>query len=337
MSVLHILSSPYNPVHIKNRTDAFAIAVIKFINNMTALGWECIHYGIADAQVNCEMVQCLPVIPSTNADAVQQYNTAAGKEIAKRKKPGDIILCFYGVENQLATHGNQDLIIIEPSIGYSTSAVFAPYRVFVSYAQQHFYYGQQGMLMTPSWTDAVIYNSFDPLEFEFNSKKDNYCLIFGRVISTKGIDLAIQVTEESETQLVIAGPGSLSDLGYTSIPKHVNFVGVADVKTRKQLMKNAKAILGPTQYVEPFGNMIVEGYFSGTPAITTDWGGFTETVINGVTGFRCRSGQEFVQAIKNIDSIDSQVCFNWANDNFNEQVIHKKYDQYLKKIKALHQ
>lgn len=336
MSVLHILSSPYNPVHIQNRTDAFAIAVIKFINNMTALGWKCVHYGIAGAEVNCDMVQCLPTIPATTADAIYQYNTAAGLEIAKRKQPGDIILCFYGVENQLATQYNQDLIIIEPSIGYATSAVFAPYRVFVSYAQQHFYYGERGMLMNPSWTDAVIYNSFDPNEFEFSDKKDDYLLLFGRVIPSKGIDLAIQATADANTRLLIAGPGDLHSIGYSEIPSHVEVIGVADVSTRKELMKNAKAILGPTHYVEPFGNMIVEGYFSGTPAITSDWGGFTETVLHGVTGFRCRSHSEFVEAILNIDSINSQNCFSWANANFNESIIHKKYDQYLKKIKSIH-
>ena len=299
------------------------------------MGWQCIHYGISGSQVNCDMVQCLPVIPSNASEAIYQYNTTAGIEIAKRKQPGDMILCFFGVENKLATELNQDLIVIEPSIGYATSAVFAPYRVFVSYAQQHFYYGERGMLMTPSCTDTVIYNSFDPGEFEFSDEKDNYVLLFGRVIPSKGVDLAIKVTAAANIPLVIAGPGTLYDMGYQEVPEHVTVVGIADVNARKQLMKQAKAIIGPTQYVEPFGNMIVEGYFSGTPAITTDWGGFAETVVNGVTGFRCRDEEDFVSAIKNINNIKSQDCFNWANSNFNETIIHKKYDQYLKKIKAV--
>jgi glycosyltransferase involved in cell wall biosynthesis len=99
-------------------------------------------------------------------------------------------------------------------------------------------------------------------------------------------------------------------------------------------MKDAKAILGPTYYVEPFGNMVAEGYFAGTPAITTDWGGFTETVVQGVTGFRCREFKEFVDAINNIDKIDPAVCRQWAMDNYSEDVVHKKFDNYFKKILA---
>jgi glycosyltransferase involved in cell wall biosynthesis len=278
------------------------------------------------------MVQCLETIPHSQADAVAQYNATAGAEIARRKNPGDLVLCFYGCENQLATSMNPDLKIVEPSIGYSTAAVFAPYRVFVSYAQQHFYYGQRNMLMNPSWTDAVIYNAFSPEEFDYAEQKDDYLLYFGRIIPSKGVDLAIKAAELAGKRLVIAGPGQLKDVGYASTPKHVELVGIADVTRRKQLMSKAAAILGPTYYVEPFGNMVVEGYFSGTPAITTDWGGFTETVVHGHTGFRCRDLGDFVTAIESIGQIDPKVCLQWAVDHCKEDHIHGQYDKYFRKI-----
>jgi glycosyltransferase involved in cell wall biosynthesis len=99
-------------------------------------------------------------------------------------------------------------------------------------------------------------------------------------------------------------------------------------------MRDAQAIIGPTYYVEPFGNMVVEGYLSGTPAITTDWGGFTETVVHGVTGYRCREFKDFVNALKNINLIDPKACREWALTNYEETVVHKKFDEYFKKIQA---
>jgi glycosyltransferase involved in cell wall biosynthesis len=186
--------------------------------------------------------------------------------------------------------------------------------------------------MSPSWFDAVIPNAFTPEEFEFSETKKDYILYFGRIVESKGLNVAIQATKETGNKLVIAGPGSLADLGYKEIPEHVVTVGLCDANQRKVLMRDARAIIGPTYYIEPFGNMVVEGYFSGTPAITTDWGGFVDTVVNGVTGYRCREFKEFINALNNIDKIDPHVCRKWAEDNFSETVVHEKFDFYFKKI-----
>jgi glycosyltransferase involved in cell wall biosynthesis len=334
MSTLHILSSPYSPVHPDNRVDAFSIAVFKFIKHMTRLGWNCLHYGINGCQVECETVICLDALAADNAKNIKLYNQNAAFEIAKRKKAGDFVLCFYGDENKEAAEFNKDLKVIEPSIGYSANAVFAPYRVFVSYAQMHYYYGMKGMLMNPSWNDAVIYNAISADEFDYTEEKDDYILYFGRVVESKGLHIAIQATEAAGKKLVIAGPGNLNELGYSSIPSHVTIAGVCNVEQRRKLMSKARAIIGPTYYLEPFGNMIAEGYMSGTPAITSDWGAFAENVVHGVTGFRCREFREFVDAIHNIGSINPSDCRDWAMKNCEDSVVHAKYDQYLKKIQA---
>lgn len=332
MPTLHILSNPEKAVHIDNRIDAFAVAVVKFIENMTKLGWNCVHYGIVGSEVSCENVMCLPNIYNHKGTNLSVYNKNAAKEIAIRKKPGDMIMCFHGWENKVAAEANSDLPIVEPYIAYDHTAVFAPYRVFVSYATMHMYYGHHRMLMTPSWTDAVITNGFTPEEFEFCTEKKDYVLYFGRVTESKGINVAIQATEAAGKNLVLAGPGTLQDLGYAEVPKHVIPVGLCNAEQRKNLMRDAQAIIGPTHYVEPFGNMVIEGYLSGTPAITTDWGGFTETVVQGVTGYRCREFKEFVHALNNLDKIDPHVCRKWAIDNYSEDVVYKRYDEYFKKI-----
>ena len=140
MTTLHILSSPHTPVHINNRIDPFSISTLKFINHMTQYGWDCIHYGIPGSEVSCELVNCLPVKSNNSAVNITEYNNLAGKEITSRKKPGDMVICMYGIENKGAAEANNDLKIIEPGIGYTMTAVFAMYKVFTSYAQMHMYY-----------------------------------------------------------------------------------------------------------------------------------------------------------------------------------------------------
>jgi glycosyltransferase involved in cell wall biosynthesis len=334
MNTLHILCSAKSPVNILNRIDPFSIAAVKFIENMSRRGWRCIHYGIAGCSAPCETVICLDDITQEVEVKVSEYSRRCGEAIAVRKQPGDLIMCFHGWENRAAAEANSDLTVVEPSIGYDTTAVWAPYRVFTSYAQMHMFYGHKNMLMNPSWFDAVIPNAFTPSEFVFNDKKSDYILYFGRVIESKGIHVAIQATERSGHPLIIAGPGDLGYLGYHQTPDHVTCVGLCDADQRRELMSNARAIIGPTYYVEPFGNMVAEGYFSGTPAITTDWGGFTETVVQGQTGFRCREIREFVAALNRIDEIDPHRCRSWAMANYAEDVVHDQFDRYFKKVQA---
>jgi glycosyltransferase involved in cell wall biosynthesis len=312
---IHVLANPRNPTGLMNRVDPFAVHAHKYIKHLSQ-HFHMIHYGVPGAQVDCEHVD----IPTTPVE-INEFNLLAGKEIQERASTGDIIVCFFGVDNKVACDMNPGCKIVEPSIGYRANGVFAPYRVFTSYANMHYFYGDRDMLMSPSWFDDVIGNPFT----------EDYFLYFGRVCEEKGVHLAIQATEKMGKKLVIAGPGSLQALGYDRIPNHVEMFGVANAEQRKQLMKNAKCLFGLTHYVEPFGNMIIEANLSGTPVITTDWGAFPEIVLEGKTGYRVRDFKSLLNAMNLIDKIDLCDCRSWGL-NFSDEVIHMKHKQYLDKV-----
>ncbi len=147
---VHVLGNPRTPTGLTNRVDPFAVHTYKYIQHLSQ-HFHMIHYGIPGAQVECEHVD----IPTTPTE-IKRFNEIAGEEIRKRASDGDIIACFFGVDNQLACEMNPNCKPVEPSIGYRANGIFAPYRVFTSYANMHFFYGERGMLMNPSWFDAVI-------------------------------------------------------------------------------------------------------------------------------------------------------------------------------------
>lgn len=341
---LHILANPHGITDLTYRMEPFNIAAAKMITNMSGLGYEILHYGHESSRIDCENVTVVhsnEVYPRGEDDLFEHDPVVAKifcrrvhEELGRRYQPNDMILCFYGTDQQEAVFGIDDAFVVEPSIGYRPECVFAPYRVFTSYSQMHYYYGQQKMLLNPSWNDAVIPNAFTPSEFEFNADKSDYCVYLGRISADKGIHLAIQMTEYTGQQLVIAGPGDLSALNYKTVPKHVTMYGYANVDQRRTLLRDARALIAPTYYLEPFGNIVVEALMSGTPVITTDWGGFVDTNIDGVTGYRCRTFKEFVTAMENIKQIDSQDCRDWAIENFGDETVHKKFDQYFQRIAA---
>jgi glycosyltransferase involved in cell wall biosynthesis len=322
---IHVLANPRNPTGLMNRVDPFAVHAYKYIKHLSP-HFEIVHYGVPGAQVDCEHVDI-----DTTPLEIRTFNEKAGAQIRKRASDDDLIVCFYGVDNKLACEMNPNCKPVEPSIGYRANGVFANYRAFTSYAQMHYFYGERGMLMNPSWFDAVIGNPFTVSEFEYNDKKGDYYLYFGRVCEEKGVHLAIQATAKLGKKLIIAGPGSLQAMGYNKLPDHVEYVGVANAEQRKQLMKNAKALFGLTYYVEPFGNMIIEANLSGTPVITTDWGAFPEIVLDGETGYRVRDFKSLLTAIESIDKIDPFNCREWGL-NFSDEEIHYKHKNFLDKI-----
>jgi glycosyltransferase involved in cell wall biosynthesis len=341
---LHILANPHGITDPVYRMEPFNIAVAKMITNLVPRGYEIVHYGHELSQVDCETV---PVVHSNEVfprgeDDLFEHNPATVKIFGRRTReqllrrycPGDLILCFYGIDNQDAVQDIPNATVIEPSIGYRPECVFAPYRVFTSHAQMHYYYGQKNMLLNPSWYDDVIPNAFTPTEFEFSDVKSDYCLYLGRLSADKGIHLAIQMTQYTGQRLVIAGPGDLSSLGYSTVPDHVTMVGYVNVQQRRQWLRDARALIAPTHYLEPFGNNVVEALMSGTPVITTDWGGFVDTNQHSITGFRCKDFAGFVEAMQSIDQIDHQVCRDWAMSRFSDAVVHDRFDQYFQRIAA---
>ncbi len=156
---------------------------------------------------------------------------------------------------------------------------------------------------------ANIYHGLDLQEFQFNPTPEDYFLYLGRIAEDKGLHLAIEAAQAAGVPLRIAGRSYQKD-GYwhNSIEKHIDgekirYVGEANFETKKELLRNAKALLFPTQAEETFGLSMIEAMACGTPVIAYNRGSVPEVVKDRSTGFIVNDVEGMVKAIQNIDKL----------------------------------
>jgi len=316
---LHVLGLPHTRTTKEYNACAFTQKALKFCKMMTDRGHTVYHYGTEGSNPVC--TEHVSVVSSEDFDRVyghipkngpydldnqelyHEFHVNAIKEIGKRRQPLDIILPFWGIGMKPVCDAHYDLITIEPGIGYPGN--FAKYRVYESYAWMHC---QVADANSPMWYHTIIPNYFDLEDFDYNGSQDErlkypYFLYIGRVQETKGVHIAMQVCEKLHVRLVIGGP--IWDDNLRNLPDWVEYVGPVDMAMRRKLMKNATASFVASTYSEPFGGVAIENFLSGTPVISTDWGAFPETNIQGVTGYRCRTFDDFLTAA--LDCLDGKI------------------------------
>jgi glycosyltransferase involved in cell wall biosynthesis len=188
---------------------------------------------------------------------------------------------------------------------------------------------RRGMPDNTNWI-ANIHHGLNPDDFTpVNNPTNNYVAYLGRIIKPKGVHLAIKaVRKYNETAkkpliLKIAGKHyadeSNDNYWQTEIEPElddtIQYVGlISDIKEKNRFLGNAKALIIPSIFDEPFGMVTIEALASGTPVIGLDSGALPE-VINDNNGIMVSKSQNesktiigLAKAIGNIDKINRCKC-----------------------------
>lgn len=359
----HLLGLAHLPVSEKYMSCAFTQKIVKFSKMMLSLGHEVFIYGAEGSDAPCTKFYQTHTLKdirdawgegdnrfdigynfknkiSYKFDDVEPYSAPvikmrenAIKIINEIKRPDDFLCVTMGNYHKPIVDGVNLMLTVEPGVGYSGS--IAKFRAFESMHIQNYSYGKQveGKYRDGNFYDRIIPNYFEPEKHPFypKSMKEDYFLFVGRIIPHKGLNIAIETCKQVGAKLKLAGQGEI----VVNDPL-VETIGYVEPKERAELMGKAKGFFYATIYLEPFGGSAVEAMLAGTPIITTDFGVFPEYNINGVTGYRCNTFKQFVEAAQNVDKLDPVKIRKHA-EQFLTTNVRYKYQEWFDDIYTVYE
>jgi glycosyltransferase involved in cell wall biosynthesis len=131
--------------------------------------------------------------------------------------------------------------------------------------------------------------------------RGGYLAFLGRVSPEKRVDRAIRIARAIGLPLRIAAKVDRVDANYFASEikpmlagEGVEFIGEIDERTKQHFLGDARALLFPIDWPEPFGMVMIEAMACGTPVLAFRNGSVGEVVDEGVTGFIVDSEEEAV-------------------------------------------
>lgn len=226
-----------------------------------------------------------------------------------------------------------------------------------------------------------VYNGLEIDKFPYKEEKQNYLFWIGRISDIKGTDLAVQTARLTKMPLIIAGevhstykkmyeetikPFITKTFEYDSYEvqeakrnelvyrldhnetiineNQIYFIGPVDDRQKAAFYRNAKAVLVPNRWDEPFGLICIEGMASGTPIIGTNKGALPEIISHNETGLivnphynngnlnEKRLVYDVADSVKNIDAIKPYQCRKRVLENFTSKIMADNYLEIYRQL-----
>jgi glycosyltransferase involved in cell wall biosynthesis len=141
--------------------------------------------------------------------------------------------------------------------------------------------------------------------------RGGYVAFLGRISPEKGVDRAIAIAQRFGVPLKIAAKVDKVDRQYfrdvveplLSAPG-VELIGEINERQKTAFLGEAKAVLFPIDWPEPFGIVMIEAMACGTPVLAFRRGAVPEIIDDGVSGVIVGNVEEAVAALPRVFSLD---------------------------------
>ncbi len=197
---------------------------------------------------------------------------------------------------------------------------------------------QRAPLPMANWVNTVYHGLPEDL-YKYGKGEGDYVVFLGRFSPEKRADRAIEIAQRAGIKIKVAAKVDKADERYFEKEirhlldqPHVEYLQEVGEAEKGPLLANAKALLFPIDWPEPFGMVLIEAMACGTPIIAWNLGSVPEIVEHGKTGFIVDSIEKATEALQNIHLINRNECRATFEKRFSDLVMAENYVRLYEKL-----
>jgi glycosyltransferase involved in cell wall biosynthesis len=303
-------------------------------DELVGLGHEVTLFASGDSVSRAHLVRCVPMALRLDAnvrDPIPYYMLMLDR-VRELADEFDILHfhidqfhfpLFRPIANRTVTtlHGRQDLHDLKPLyVGFSDMPL-----VTISNAQRKpipnanfvatVYHGIPNHLLKPTYKPGGGYLAF-----------------LGRISPEKRPDRAIRIAQALGIPIRIAAKIDKVDEAYFrqeiaplfNLPG-VEYIGEIDERAKSAFLGEARALLFPIDWPEPFGLSMIEAMACGTPVLAFRCGSVPEIIDPGVTGLIVDTMDEAIRTLPAVLALDRRAVRQRFEQRFSATRMAKDY------------
>jgi glycosyltransferase involved in cell wall biosynthesis len=217
-------------------------------------------------------------------------------------------------------HGRQDLADLVPV-----------YHAFSQVPLISISDSQRGPLPHANWIQTIHHGL--PSDMIRPGKGDGgYVAFVGRISPEKRLDRAIRIAQEAGIPLRIAAKVDRADKAYFESEiaplldgPGITFVGEINDLQKSDFFGQARALLFPIDWPEPFGLVMIEAMAAGTPVLAFRAGSVPEVLEDGVTGCIVDTMDEAMARLPEVLALDRQRVRSVFDSRFSAARMARDY------------
>jgi len=307
---------------------------------LAAQGHDVTLFASGDSKTSAQLHAVCP--RALRLEGIQNsipYNLIMLDQVARRMTEFDVLhfhidFFHYPIFRNMADktlttlHGRQDLPEL-PDI----------YRAFPAMPLVSISNHQRLPVPPVNWM-GTVYHGLPQTLFRPGAGEGGYLAFLGRICPEKNPLDAIEIARRAGMRLRIAAKVDPVDRGYfeqvvgpvLARSPHVEFVGEIDDGLKQEFLGNARALLFPIRWPEPFGLVMIEAMACGTPVVAFRHGSVPEVLEDGLTGFVVDTVDEAVEALGRVDGLPRPLIRARFEERFSATAMAREYCKIYRRL-----